>query len=445
MSPQKTITEPARQTPIIAEADVVVLGGGPAGITAAVAAARNGARTLLVERYGFLGGNGTIAMVTNFAGMHAILDGEIHQLVHGIADDILARIDHFGGLNAVHTVLGKTAAQAYDVAAYKLAADDLLMGAGVDILFHCLAVGAVVEDDAITALLVENKSGRGAIRGSYFIDCSGDGDLAYFAGAAWDKGDDDGFIQYPTQMFRVNHVDDQLALNEGKPNLSKLMQDAAASGKWAFTRTSGVINPQKHSGEWRVNLTQIPGPKGGPLDGTDVFDLTYGEIEGRRQVQNIFSFLKSEVPGFKDSYLLEIAPQVGIRETRRVRGQYTLTVDDVLQARDFDDTIGISGWPIERHTQGHVEWRWIEGRGYHQIPFRCQIPLTLDNLLIAGRCASLTSEAQAATRVSGPCFAMGQAAGTAAAINVKGGIVARDTDITALQRQLEIDGANLGR
>src|SRR5215216_235310 len=176
--PVKTIEEPARQIPLYGEYEVAVLGGGPAGIAAAVAAARAGRRTLLIERYGFLGGMGTAAGVTNFCGLHANVHGDIRQVVHGVADELLSRIDRLGGLNTPHIVFGKIAAQAYDTAAYKCAADDLLLGHGVDILFHALGAGVVMDtDDSIRALIVETKSGRQAAIGRIFIDCSGDGDL----------------------------------------------------------------------------------------------------------------------------------------------------------------------------------------------------------------------------------------------------------------------------
>ena len=202
------ITEPERKTAVGGEFEVIVLGGGPAGIAAAAAAAMHGRKVLLVERYGFLGGMGTAAGVTNFCGLHANIYGEIRQVVHGVADDLLARIDRLGGLNKPHSVLSKTLAQAYDTAAYKCAADDMLLSRGVEISFHSLAVGLVMDTlSRIKALLIETKSGRSAILGQVFIDCSGDGDLAAFAGAPYEKGDADGNMLYPTMMFRLSGVE----------------------------------------------------------------------------------------------------------------------------------------------------------------------------------------------------------------------------------------------
>ncbi len=441
-----TIAEPPRRTPIVAETEVVVLGGGPAGIAAAAAAARTGAKTILLERYGFLGGMGTAAMVTNFCGLHAHINGSIQQIVRGIADEILDRLQRLDGLLPPHQVKDPaggpgTAAQAYDTSAYKLAADDLMSAAGVEVHFHTLAVGAITAARNVRAILIETKSGRAAIAGQVFIDCSGDADLAHWAGATCVTGDDDGFLAYPTTMFRLGNVDDARALAEGKPNLAALI--AAAGDTFDLPRKTGIINPQPHAGEWRCNLTQIS-RDGAPIDGSDWADLSFAEHEGRRQVQEYFRFLRARVPGFENAYLLETAPQIGIRETRRIVGDVVLSGNDVLSCRDFDDSIGCNGWPLEQHLKGATKWTFLQGRGYHQIPFGATIPKGVDNLLVAGRCASTTPDGQASLRVSGPCFAMGQAAGTAAAMAHSTAISTTAIDISALQDRLRRDGAFLG-
>ena len=441
------ITEPARDIPVIAEADVVVLGGGPAGIAAATASARGGARTIMLERYGFLGGMGTAAMVTNFCGLHADIDGEITQIVHGIVDDLQGRLRALDAIAEPHLVQGsdglRTAAQVYDTAALKSAADDLLLAAGVELRFHTLATGAVMNGRDIEAVLIETKSGRQAVRGRIFIDCSGDADLAVWAGAPFDIGSDDGFIAYPTLMFRLNAVDDERAKAEGKPALNRLMAEAAASGDFDLPRKAGIMGVQHHAGEWRANLTQIS-RNGAPINGADADDLTFAEIHGRRQVVEYHRFLKARVPGFEDSYILETAPQIGIRETRRIRGDFRLAADDILGCRDFDDAIGANGWPLETHVLGGMKFVFLEGRGYHQIPFRCAIPAGVDNLLVAGRCASTTAEAQASLRVSGPCFALGEAAGTAAAMSARSDVRPAALDMEMLQRMLRSNGVWFG-
>ena len=441
-----TVSEPARQTPIFGECDVVVLGGGPAGIAAAVSAARAGRSTLLVERYGFLGGMGTAAGVTNFCGLHANVHGDIRQVVHGVAADLLARIDRLGGLNAPHTVFGKTSAQAYDTAAYKIAADDLLLSSGVKLLFHALAVGVVMASNRkIHALLVETKSGRAAIVGRAFIDASGDGDLAAWAGADFEKGDGEGNLLYPSTMFRLNGIDPVRAGNDWGL-IPKLMLQAEAAGRYVFPRKTPIVRPQKNPMEWRVNLTQLANAQGMAMDGTNAQELSDAEVLGRQQIATVAGFLK-EVPGFEQSYIVDIAPQVGIRETRRVRGLYQLTESDVLDCASFDDTIGVNGWPLELHLRGDVEFRWPkipESRGFNHLPYRMTVPPGLDNLWVAGRCASMTHEAQSAARVTGACFVMGQAVGTAADLALWADCVSSAVPVNDLQLRLEAEGAYLG-
>jgi len=439
--------EPARRTPVLGEYQVVVLGGGPAGIAAAVACARAGRSTLLVERYGFLGGMGTAAGVTNFCGLHANVHGEIRQVVHGVADDLLQRIAALDGLNEPHALFGKTVAQAYDTAAYKIAADELLAAAGVQVLFHALAAGVLMERSGrLQALLGETRSGRRAVLGRAFIDCSGDGDLAAWAGARYEKGDGAGHMLYPSTMFRINGVDPQRA-GKAWETIPGLMAQAEAAGRWRFPRKGAIVRPQKSGIEWRVNLTQLANAEGDAMDGTDALELSAAEMLGRRQIASVAGFLK-EVPGFEAAYIVDIAPQVGIRETRRVHGHYMLTERDVLDCASFDDTIGVNGWPLELHLKGDVEFRWPkipESRGFNQLPYRMIVPPGFDNLWVAGRCASMTHEAQSAARVTGACFVMGQAAGAAADLALDADCDAAQVDVTALQARLEAGGAYLGR
>src|SRR5450755_2628180 len=248
------IDEPARSTPVYAEVDVVVLGGGPAGIAAAAASARRGARTLLVERYGFLGGMGTAAGVTNFCGLHANVYGEIRRVVHGVADELLDRMRALGGLSEPHLIFGKIHAQAYDTAAFKCAADAQLLACGAELLFHALAVGVTrrAENGAIDTLLLETKSGRGAVRARAFVDCSGDGDLAHHTGVPMEKAD--------------------------------------AAGEFHFPRRGAIVRPQQHAYEWRVNVTQLKNADGSATDGTDARSLSAAEVEGRRQAIDFLRF-----------------------------------------------------------------------------------------------------------------------------------------------------------
>lgn len=441
----QAVHEPARTTPVLDEADVVVLGGGPAGIAAAAAAARAGCRTWLVERYGFLGGMGTAAGVTNFCGLHANVHGEVRRVVHGLADELLARIDALGGLSAPHAIFGRTLAQAYDVAAYKCAADDLLLAHGARLLLHATAAGALMRDAAtIDALLLHTRSGRAALRARCFVDASGDAELAVWSGAPWAQGDEQGRLMYPTLMFRVGGVDDARA-GEAWRTIPQRM--AALAQRWRFPRQGAIVRPMKHAGEWRVNVTQIANADGQAMDGTDAAQLSAGEVEGRRQVREFLAFLRAEVPGFEAAYLLEIAPQVGIRETRRVLGHYRLEADDVLGCASFADAIGVNAWPLERHVAGDVQWQWppLQSRGFNQLPWRMLVPQRVHNLLVAGRCASMSSAAQSAARVSGACFVMGEAAGAGAAQALAAGVPPAAIDAAVLQATLERHGVWLGR
>ena len=442
--PVRFISEQARETPVHAEYEVVVLGGGPAGIAAATAAARSGRSTVLLERYGFLGGAGTAAGLSNFCGLHANVRGKHRQVVRGIASEIQDRLRALSGLNEPHTIFGdRIQAQAYDISAYKIAADELLASAGVKILFHALGAGVAMQSARrIDALLFESKSGRRAIRGRWFIDASGDADLATWAGVRCDVGDGKGNMLYPSTMFRINGVDPDQAANAWE-SITRRMDEAERAGR-RFPRKGVILRPQKNPIEWRANVTQVRNPDGTAVSGIDLEQLSYGEVEGRRQCKEMFEFIRS-APGFERSYIVEIAPQLGIRETRRIEGEYTLTEADILGCADFGDTIGVQGWPVEQHAEGKVDWRFHQpgSRGYNQLPYRMIVPRGLDNLLVAGRCASMTHDGQSAARVSGPCFVMGQAAGVAASLALAAECTANAVDVRALQEKLAADGVNL--
>jgi FAD-dependent oxidoreductase family protein len=442
--PIGSIREKAREIPLHGECDVVVLGGGPAGIAAAAAAARSGRSTVLVERYGFLGGAGTAAGLSNFCGLHANVRGEHRQVVRGIACEIQDRLRGLNGLNEPHTILGnRIQAQAYDISAYKIAADELLAAAGVKTLFHALGAGVAMDSPRrIDALILESKSGRRGLRARWFIDASGDADLAAWAGVRYEVGDANGNMLYPSTMFRINGVDPDKA-GHAWDSIAQRIEDARRSGR-SFPRKDVILRPQKNPIEWRANVTQVRNPDGSAVSGIDLEQMSYGEIEGRRQCKEMFEFIRG-APGFERAYIVEIAPQLGIRETRRIAGEYALSESDILDCADFDDTIGVQGWPIEQHAAGKVDWRFQKSglRGYNQMPYRMIVPKGVENLLVAGRCASMTHDGQSAARVSGPCFVMGQAAGVAASLALSANCAAAAVDVGALQRRLAADGVNL--
>ena len=489
----ETIIEPSRSTPVYGEFDVVVVGGGPAGIMAASAAARAGCSTLLIERYGFLGGAGTAGGLSTFCGLHARTYGSDVRVIRGLADELLDRLGKLDGLNAPHlTIADGIAAQAFDISAYKIAADELVTGSGARILFHAMAVGVVMKNGGglgahrasssgpgaprantdmslgapgpmragagggvdggtgaaaeIDAVLIESKSGRQAVRGRFFIDASGDGDLAAWAGVPWEKAPPIDGMMYPSLMFRINGVDVGRAGPAPWRTVERLMDEAERAGTHTFPRKKPIVRPQRNPLEWRANLTQLRTADGGAIDGTDVDQLTLGELTGRQQALDAFTFIRDRTPGFEDSYIVDIAPQIGIRETRRIIGAYQLTEDDVLGCADFDDTIGVNGWPVEAHVAGTVEFRWQrDERGFNQLPFRIIVPPATGNLYVAGRCASMTHGAQSAARVTGPCFVMGEAAGVAAGMALSSAVPGGQIGVPELQRRLEDQGAFLGR
>lgn len=440
------VEEASRSVPVIGEYDVVVVGGGPAGLMSAIAAANAGLSTILIERYGFLGGAGTMGGLSTFCGLHARVHGEDKRVVRGFTDELLDRLDAAGGLSAPHlTIEDRIQAQAFDISVYKKIADDMVLVRGGELLFHAVAVGLTkTSDDRIDTVIVESKSGRQAIRGRIFIDGSGDADLAYWAGAPYEVSEK---LLYPSLMFRINNVDPARAGQAWK-SIARLMEEAEAAGTHHFPRKKPLVRPQRNPIEWRSNITQLANEDGSPIDGTDVRQLTRGEVLGRRQSFEAFEFIRERQPGFEEAYVVDLAPQIGIRETRRIIGEYQLSESDILDCVDFDDTIGVNGWPVEAHVVGDVVFRFPsreDTRGFNQMPFRTIVPQAVSNLYVTGRCASMTQWGQSSARVTGGCFVMGQAAGTAAAIALSDGVAVGDIDVPELQRRLEADGAYLGR
>jgi len=412
----------------ISEYDVVVAGGGTAGVAAAIAAARNGADTLLIEKYGFLGGTMTAGLVNPFMTFHA---GN-RQIIKGIFQEIIDHLKDMGGYDE------KT--KAFDNEAMKLVLDQMVKEAGVRLLLHTYVTDVILTKmNKVRGVEIYNKSGRQVVLGKVTVDATGDGDVAVMAGAPYEKGRrEDGLTQPMTLNFRVGGVD--VERMPPRDEINKLFEEAKAKGELSIPRENILYFPTTRKSEIHFNTTRIV-----MVDGTKAEDLTYAETEGRRQMVELMKFLKEKVPGFENAYLLTSAFQVGVRETRRIIGEYILTEEDIVKARKFKDTIAKGSYPIDIHNpkgEGTVIKRPPPGESY-DIPYRCIVPKKVDNLLVAGRCVSSTHEAQAAIRVIPIVVAIGQAAGTAAALAVRLNIPPRELDVSLLQETLEKQGAVL--
>jgi hypothetical protein len=298
----------------------------------------------------------------------------------------------------------------------------------------------------INVLMVETKAGRQAVRAGIFIDCSGDGDLAAWAGAPFEVGDNAGSMLYPSMMFRLNGIDPEKA-GDAWRTIPALMEKAEAAGTHRFPRKTAIVRPQRRQIEWRVNFTQL-GARGRHGDQRDRAGPDDARRDrGRRQAVQAFEFLRT-VPALKNPTSSICRRSSASARHARVIGGYMLSGEDVLGCASFDDSIGVNGWPMEQHVAGDVTFTFPpipESRGFNELPYRMLVPEGIDNLLMAGRCASMTHEGQSAARVSGACFAMGEAAGAAAALALSGNTIPRDIAVEKLQQGLKQQGAFIGR
>ncbi len=452
----RTIREEAKALPVRKETDVLVVGGGPSGLIAAQAAAEDGLSVTLVESRSFVGGNMTIGLpILGFLGQKG------NQIIKGLPQQFINRLKKMDAASEHRPCPLHMSLTLVEPEAVKTAGLEMLVQSNVDVLFYAFFAGVVMDGDELKGAIIESKAGREVILAKVVIDCSGDADVAFKAGVPCEYGNEHGGVQPPTLMFCLGGVDTEklrLSIAEeprtyltdfipaeyfGQNNqfivvgLRSLVQQAQQDGiDIPVERTILITGLRK--GEIWVNMSRVNG-----VNGTDPASLTYGEIEGRKQIQGIQRYLIEYVPGFKDAYFLKTAPFLGIRETRRIIGHYVMNQEDVLGCAHFDDAVAVASYPLDIHHPegGGCTLTWC-GDCY-DIPYRSLVPLNVKNLLVAGRCISTTHEAMSAIRVMAPCMAMGEAAGRAAKIAVRAGITPGEIDVKQLQQELRDSGAYL--
>ncbi|HSB06461.1 MAG TPA: FAD-dependent oxidoreductase [Thermodesulfobacteriota bacterium] len=450
----ETLELPTRPARIAAETDVLVVGGGPAGMGAALGAASEGVRVILAERYGFLGGNATAALVMPFMSYHTQSareevggsenlfppdHGPGEPVIKGALSFLIKRLVRSGGAIPPSPQTGYVVP--FDPEVFKWVALDLLDEAGVEFLFHSFASG-VIGRGQLEGVIFETKSGPIVIRATVVVDCTGDGDVAVQAGAPYQIGDEKGWVQPMTLMFLImgfdrmafgtyvrDHPDQWLGVH----GLWELISQAHEAGELVLPREDILFFGTTHEQEVIVNSTRIT-----KVLGTDVWDLTYAERQGRRQMRQIARFLMKHVPGFEKSYISQSGATVGVRETRRITGEYQLTVNDVLSGRRFEDGIARCSYPLDIHNSlgtGTLLKRLPAGQAY-DIPLRCLLPLGTENLLVAGRCISGSREALSSYRIMPVSVATGQAAGLCAALSIQGNCPPRRIPLQHVRERL---------
>lgn len=417
--------------------DVVVVGAGSAGSSAAISAARRGARTLLLDRLPFLGGTSTAVLDTFYA---FYTPGKaVRRVVGGLGWEVAERLRAAGVAFERPNTYGAGMGVTYDPEVLKVVWERLADEAGVEVLLHTCATGVRLRDGQVRAIRLWNKGGESIVEAGAVIDASGDADLSAMAGVPYEDACSTPRVQSLSTIFRLANVDVERAANVPKAELWSMMRQAAESGRYQLPRLEGSWHRTPHRGVVTVHMTRIPN-----VDATDPVQLTRAEVEGRRQVQEYHRFLRDLVLGFEQSVLVATSPVIGVRESRRVIGDYRLTREDVLGARRFPDEIALCAAPIEDHLAStDTVWSYVPESSVYGIPYRCLLPIGVEGMLVAGRCFSATHDAHGSARSMATCMAMGHAAGIAAALAVNSDTTPRSVEPGILRRYLSDDGALL--
>jgi 2-polyprenyl-6-methoxyphenol hydroxylase-like FAD-dependent oxidoreductase len=450
--------------------DLIVSGGGPGGVMAAIAAGRSGLKTLLIERHGFLGGMNTAGLVGPIMTFHA---GSL-QIVRGVPGEIFDKLKEMGGTpgHLVDPIWGTTSMTPIDTEVYKALLLEEIAAAGVELLLHTSVLSGEkkgpVGAQNVVSLTLSSKKGLSQVSARYYIDATGDGDLAASLGCEFLMGrESDQLTQPMSLMFKMSGVDTEKVRAEIRRNPSNFylgfpleeflaLPGLAVSGFFEEVKRGkeGGVFPLDRDrvlffggvrpGEVIVNTLRI-----NRVNGTLPEDLTRAESTLRKQVPVLSKFLRELIPGFENSHVTETAAQVGVRETRHILGDYVLRAEDVLEQRRFEDVIAHASYPIDIHSPDGSgmnihDLRKEDPQSFYDIPYRCLLPRGIENLLVTGRCISAEHEASASSRISATCMALGQASGTAVALALKSKAPSlRAIEVKALQEQLLKDGAYL--
>ncbi len=425
-----------REVEIKYSVDVCVVGAGPAGLGAALSAARMGAKVALVERNSYMGGNFTAASVGTICGLYYKPGSDWEYVTRGVVEEVVT------ALKSQAKAMGPLPFQESAIllyvpwAAKRLFDEMISSNDNITSLLHSLVSEAVVDNGRLEAVIVASKQGPVAISATSFVDCTGDGDLVFFAGGSWEMGDEQ-HRQHASMQFFLQNADQSLALGKGIPSLAELISTYGQD----LTRDGGALIPTLRPGEFIGAMTRITNPDGSPIDITDLEQATWAEIEGRRVAEQAAQFVIDRVPGFANAFLSDTAGNIGIRESRRVLGEYVLTGKDVLGCARFDDPVACGAWPQEYHSEGKsTKYVHLSPGEFYQVPLRSLKPLGFDNLFVAGRCISADFDALASIRVMAPSMALGEAAGIGAAhLALEGDLKYQD-----IRESLVANGAFLG-
>ena len=432
------------------DTDILVVGGGAAGVAAACTAARQGLKVTLLERYGFCGGGAVAGLSGTIRGLYEASDNpaaEPRQIVHGFVDRFIKILEEKNGLTGP-VRYGKTFTRVHDPLVWREAADHLLAEAGVKVLLHTVVTDVLLEGgERVGGVIAYSKQGRIAACGALTIDASGDADVIAMAGLPYFVGER-GRVQNPTMIFRLQGVDMNRFLSTygsdsimGEPVSTKI-QKLNSGNEYRLPRSKIFLFPTPRPHELLCNATRIVRSDGRELNPLLAEDLSEAEISGRRQVREYARFMKDHVEGCEESFVNDTGVQVGVRQSRQVQGECCLANEDVLAGRKSRSGIARSPWPIELHSGEKPRLTWLLN-DYYDVPYECFVPAQGESILVAGRCLSAQHEAMASARVTAQCFSYGHAIGHAAAIAVKEGLAPRAISGADIRLALNRDGAAL--